>query len=166
MLIDQFFDEKNIHRVFVVMLMLKGGNALLEIIGGMLFLFAGTLSAIILFLTRAELVKDSTDFLANYAQHLLPYLSVHGQFFGAFYLLSHGMVKIFLVIAILRDKPWAYPATIFFLGLFILYQLYRFAYGHSTFLLLLTLFDVALIFLTWHEYKFMKKHVFVKSPIP
>jgi uncharacterized membrane protein len=158
MVIARLFREENIHRAFVVILILKACNALLEIIGGILFLFSGAISSIILFLTNIELIEDPTDFLANYAQHVLPYFSLHAQLFGAFYLLSHGVVKIFLVVAILRGKLWAYPATMLFLGLLIFYQLYQFTYTHSTFLLLLTIFDMVLVFLTWHEYQFTKKH--------
>ena len=45
--------------------------------------------------------------------------------FGAVYLLTHGLVKVVLVVALLLNKLWAYPAMIAVLLLFIGYQLYR-----------------------------------------
>ena len=47
--------------------------------------------------------------------------------FGAIYLLTHGAVKVGLVIAILLNKLWAYPCLIIVLLIFIGYQLYRIA---------------------------------------
>ena len=57
--------ENNIHRIFVVSLILKGFDSVLEIIGGVLFLFTGSVTAIITFLIRGELIEDPTDFVAK-----------------------------------------------------------------------------------------------------
>ena len=152
--------EKSIREIFFISLVLKGLDSLLEILGGVLFLFTGTVTTLLTFLIQKELIEDPTDFVANQIQHSLPYFSGHAQSFGAFYLLSHGIVKIILVVSILRGKFWAYPAMIVVLFLFIIYQLYRFSYTHSSFLLLLTLFDLLIIVLTWHEYRVVKKHLF------
>ncbi len=151
--------EKTIHKVFFISLILKSINAFLEIVGGFLFLFSGLFSNLLVSLIQGELIEDPTSFFANHFAHAIPYLGVHAQFFAAFYLLSHGIIKIFLVINLFRNKVWAYPATIAVLGLFILYQLYHFIFNHSIFLILLTLFDMLLIYLTWHEYNLVKKHL-------
>lgn len=150
--------EKNIHKVFVVSLTLKGLNSLLEILGGILFLFTGSVTAILGLLIRGELIEDPTDFVATHIQHALPYFFTHGHLYASFYLLSHGIIKIILVISLLRNKLWAYPATIVTLFLFIAYQLYRLTYEYSLTFVLLTLFDILLIVLTWHEYKIIKTH--------
>lgn len=151
-------EEKSIHRIFIVTLILKGINSTLEILGGVLFLFTGGIASLITVLVQQELIEDPTDFVATTIQHALPYFSTHGQIYASVYLLSHGIIKIILVISLLRNKLWAYPATVITLGLFIVYQLYRLSYGFSIFLLALTLLDVALIFLTWHEYKIVRLH--------
>jgi uncharacterized membrane protein len=67
--------------------------------------------------------------------------------------LSHGIVKLFLVVGLLRNKLWAYPAAIVVFVLFIAYQLYRLSSAPSPLLVLLTVFDVVVIGLTWHEYR-------------
>ena len=150
-------EEKNIHRVFIVSLILKGLNSLLEIAGGILFLFTGSVTAILTFLIQGELIEDPKDFVATQIQHLLPYFSTHGQLYASFYLLSHGIIKIVLVVNLLRNKLWAYPAAIVALFLFIAYQLYRLTYAYSLGFVLLTIFDVLVVVLTWHEYKVVKK---------
>ncbi len=153
--------EKNIHKVFIISLILKGFNSLLELLGAFIFLFTGSVTAFLSFLIRGELIEDPNDFLATHLQNLLPYFSTHGQLYASFYLFSHGIIKIILVICLLRNKLWAYPATIVALSLFIIYQLYRLSYGFSFILILLTLFDILIIILTWHEYKMMKSKYIV-----
>lgn len=68
------------------------------------------------------------------------------------YLLIHGLAKVALVGLVLRDKLWAYPWMIALLGAFIVYQSYRLTYRFSVGLLLLTLFDALVAWLTWREY--------------
>ena len=150
--------EKNIRWIFIASVLLKGFNAVLGIVGGVLFLFTGAVTSIVQFLVQGELIEDPNDFIANSIQHYLPYFSEHSQLFAAFYLLSHGVIKIFLVVGLLRNKLWAYPSAIVVYFLFIAYQLYRFTYTHSVFLVLLTVFDLFVIWLTWHEYKVVNKN--------
>jgi uncharacterized membrane protein len=50
------------------------------------------------------------------------------------------------------NKLWAYPLTIFVFAAFCVYQIHRYTHTHSVTLILLTLFDLALIYLTWREY--------------
>jgi uncharacterized membrane protein len=83
--------------------------------------------------------------------------SVSSQHFYAFYLLSHGLVKVALVIGLLRNKLWAYPASLVVLSLFIVYQVYRYSYTHSMGLIVLTVFDVFVMFLIWHEYRLVSR---------
>jgi uncharacterized membrane protein len=86
-------------------------------------------------------------------------LTVSTQRFYAFYLLSHGVIKLLLVAGLLRKKLWAYPASLLVLGLFIVYQLYRFSYTHGIGLIVLTVFDVIVMGLIWHEYQMVRRHL-------
>jgi len=148
--------EKNIYWIFLASVFLKGAHAVIEIALGTLFLFTNTVTSIVVFLTQQELLEDPNDFLALRIDKFIPYLSPHTQSFFAFYLLSHGLVKIFLVWGLLKNKLWAYPASIIFLVLFIIYQLVRYTSTHSVFLILLTIFDIFVIWLVVHEYKRLK----------
>jgi uncharacterized membrane protein len=73
--------------------------------------------------------------------------------FGAVYLLAHGLVKVILVGALLKNQLWAYPWTIVFLGVFIVYQLYRLSLKPSVGLTALTIFDAVIAWLTYREYR-------------
>lgn len=148
--------EQTIRRVFKISIWLKAANALLEIVGGVLLLFTSSILTWVAYFAQSELIEDPGDFVAKGIQHYIPYFSDHAQSFAAFYLLSHGIVKIFLAIGLLRNKLWAYPSAIVVFVLFIAYQVYRYTYTHSLFLVLLTVFDLVVVWLTWHEYRVMK----------
>jgi uncharacterized membrane protein len=151
--------ENILHRSFEISVLLKGIDGVLEIIGGFLLIFMsqGTLSKILFFLTQHELSEDPKDLIANYLIQLVQNLSIDTKLFAAFYLFSHGIIKIFLVIELLRNRLWAYPVSIVFLVIFILYQLYRLSNNYSSGLILLTLFDIFVIFLIGHEYKHVER---------
>jgi uncharacterized membrane protein len=149
-------NEKKIHWVFVVSITLKGLNALLEIILGGLFLFTGSVSNIIITLTRGELIEDPTDFIANHLRSLLPYISAHAQIFAAAYFLVHGIIKVVLVWALIRNKLWAYPTSLAVLTIFLAYQLLQLSETQSITLGLLSIFDMFVLWLIWYEYRHIK----------
>jgi uncharacterized membrane protein len=143
-----------LHRVFVVGLWGKALDGALELVGGVLLLLIppARIHALVIALTQHELVEDPQDWLATALRHAAAQLSVGSQLFGAIYLLVHGLVKLVVVAGVLRGQRWAYPTAIGVLGLFIAYQAYRLSYAFSPGLLLLTLFDLAIVGLTWREY--------------
>jgi len=109
-------------------------------------------------LTQPELSEDRNDYIAI---HLLRY--IHGLTgsavtFAAICLLIHGIVKIVLVVALLRNKMWAYPWLIVILLAFIGYQLYRITLKPTAGLIALTIFDALITWLTWREGRKQLKH--------
>lgn len=142
-------------RTFEVGIILKGLNGALEIVGGVLLLIVSpaTINKMVAALTEGELSGDRRDFFASHLSALAGHLTGSSALFGAFYLLSHGVVKVVLVVAVLKDKIWAYPWMIAFLGAFITYQLYRMTFAPSIGLVALTVFDVFIIWLTYLEYR-------------
>lgn len=156
--------EWRIHRVFQISLLLKAAHSVLEIAGGNM-LFAMSTDRIlrtIQVLTQEELVEDPRDRIANYLLQAARHLSVDEKSAAAFFLLSHEVVKLFLIIAVLRGKPWAYPAFMLALGGLIAYQSYQLLYLVSIGLMALTFLDAIVLMLTWHEYRFailVRRHV-------
>lgn len=142
-------------RAFLVGIVLKGLDGLLEVLGGLLLLLVSpaTIADVARTLTQHELSEDPHDFLATHLLHATGTLTGSALTFGAVYLLSHGLVKIVLVAALLRNQLWAYPALIVFLILFIAYQLYRMTYAPSVGLAGLTVFDAIVTWLTIREYQ-------------
>jgi uncharacterized membrane protein len=141
-------------RAFAVGIILKGLDGVLEVVGGVLLLIVSptTIDQISRALTQHELSEDPHDFLATHLLHSAGNLTGSSLRFGAAYLLLHGVVKVMLVAALLRDKIWAYPWMIAFLIVFIVYQLYRMTFAFSIGLLGLTVFDIVVVWLTYREF--------------
>jgi uncharacterized membrane protein len=141
-------------RAFAVGIILKGLDGVLEIVGGILLLVVSptTIDQLSRALTQHELSEDPHDFLATHLLHAAGSLTGSSLQFGAAYLLLHGLVKIVLVTALLRDKIWAYSWMIAFLVVFIVYQIYRMTFAFSVGLFGLTVFDIAVVWLTYREY--------------
>jgi len=159
--LEEWMNERRIHRIFEISILLKGAHALIECVGGLALAFVGTgdITRLINALTQEELIEDPNDFVAAHLLMLAQNFTVSTQRFYAFYLLSHGIIKAFLVAGLLRNKLWAYPVSLVVLGLFIVYQLYRFSYTHGFGLIVLTVFDLFVIGLIWHEYRLVRRHL-------
>jgi uncharacterized membrane protein len=102
----------------------------------------GSIADLMTRLTQDELVEDPHDFVATHLLRAAQDFSVTTKNFYVFYLVSHGIVKPFLVAGLLKNKVWAYPASLVVLGLFIAYQIYRYTYTQSIGLVVLTVFDL------------------------
>lgn len=157
--IKKYYEKSSLlHNSFEAVVLIKGIDGVLEIIGAFLLIFVNRarLDRIVEFLTQHELSEDKNDIIANLILRASHDFSVSSQYFGFIYLLSHGVVKVFLVAMLLRKKLWSYPLTEAFLILFIVYQVYRYTYSHSVWMIALTIFDIVIIFLTWLEYTRIK----------
>jgi uncharacterized membrane protein len=139
--------ERHVHQIFVVSVTLKGLHALIEIIGGLaLYIFSA--DAIARWLGEI-----------NRGGWLARHFPLSEQHFYALYLLSHGLVKGAVVIGLLKDRLWAYPACLAVFSAFIAYQLYRYSYTHDIALILLSIFDLFVIYLAVHEYRLLRRHL-------
>lgn len=129
--------EKYIREAFDLGVTLKGLNGVLETIGGLalLILSPAYVNAVLNFSFAASV-----------------------QYMSALYLVTHGIVKIALVAGLLRNRIWAYPAAIAVFTLFGLYQIFYLFQAYSFWLLALTVLDAIVIALTWHEWKYRRKH--------
>jgi uncharacterized membrane protein len=159
--IETVVEERRIYRFFEISILLKGANAVLEIAGGLLALVVSpaTVQGVTAYFTNAELGQDPDDFIASHlAQWADAYATGPHQMFIALYLLSHGIIKIVLVVALLVGATWAFPAAIGVFSAFALYQLYLLL-GHYTLgMLTLTVFDLIVIAFIWREWQVVKKH--------
>lgn|SRR3989338_1908903 len=149
--------ELRIHQAFEVGVILKGINAILQIVLGLALLVSTRFNDVLIALVQNELIEDPGDFFARNMDRISPYFTPHFEFYAALYMLSHGIVKAVLVWGLLRNKMWAYPASLGVLALFILYQIIKIAENHSILLILLTVFDLAVMWLIWHEYRYVRE---------
>ena len=153
--------EKRIHQIFVVSVLFKGAHALVEIVGGVALYLVSTAAIVnaINRFSRDQLVEDPDDWVGTHLLDFARTFSVEQHHFYAFYLLSHGIIKSILVIGLLREKLWAYPASFAVFGAFIAYQLYRYTFTHDIGLILLSIFDLFVIYLAVHEYRLLRRHL-------
>jgi uncharacterized membrane protein len=140
---------------FRTSVLLKGLDALLEIIAGVAIWILNPAQIVRLttLLTHDELSEDPHDVVANYLRHAAGRLSLSSEHFMALYLLSHGIVKLFAVVALLKNRLWGYPLSIVVFGGFVIYQIYRFTLTGAIGLIALTIFDLVVIWLIWLEYR-------------
>jgi uncharacterized membrane protein len=147
-------------RTFFVSLVLKGLDGAVELIAGaaLLVVTPAQIAAVTRALTRHELREDPHDPIANALVHYTSTVSVSATLFGAIYLLAHGIVKVVLVVAVLRNRLWAYPWLIAFLVAFIGYQGYELIVHFTWGLVALTAFDIFIVVLTVREYRVRRHH--------
>jgi uncharacterized membrane protein len=157
---SRLFSEKNTHRIFQVSLLFKGAFAAVEILAGIsaYFVTQQFLFKLVERLMRQELLEDRRDLIGSYLLTSVDHFSLSARNFTAAYLLSHGVIKLWLIIGLLRGKLWYYPLAIAVFGLFIVYQAYRFSLSHSPWLVVITVVDVVVIVLTWQEYRARHRH--------
>ena len=92
-----------------------------------------------------QLSYSRHNFIAVHMLHLSERLASSDPTFMLLYLLSHGLIKVVLAIALWLDELWAYPLAISVFGAFCVYQVYRYTHTHSESLLWLTVFDIAVV---------------------
>lgn len=153
--------EKYLRGIFDAGLIIKGVDGALQMLGAVLLLFLKpeTINQVFVSLTQYELLEDPKDKIANFILGF-GHLTARSEWFGALFLLSHGLINIFLVLGLLKNKLWCYPLAMVVLSLFGLYQIYLYDFTHSPGLLLLTIVDIVVIALTWHEYHVVKSRMF------
>jgi len=144
-----------LHESFRVSIMLKGLHALVETVGGVVLLKVSpqTLNRVVMAILTQDFSQDPHDFVARHLHRMFERLADGGSHFASWYLLTHGGVKLCLVLALLWNKLWAYPLMIVMLAAFIGYQMYRFTLTHSPAMIVLTVFDLVVAVLTWIEYR-------------
>lgn len=147
-------------RYFLISITLKGLDGIAEIVGGLaLYLIStATLQGWVQYLTLGELSEDPKDFVANFLRDYAAHFSVDKEHFFAAYLLIHGLVKIVLVYGLLRDRKWAFPTSLVVLTAFLVYQAYELSIAPGIGLLVLTLFDMVVVWLIWREWQMEKRH--------
>src|ERR1700745_3856508 len=111
-------NEKRIHQIFQLSVLIKGAFAVIECAAGVAFALVSTSSIknFVDMLTQEGLIENPNDFVATHLLTAAQHFSVETKNFYAFYLLSHGLVKVLLVIGLVRKKLWSYPVSLIVLG--------------------------------------------------
>ncbi|MFH0869882.1 MAG: DUF2127 domain-containing protein [archaeon] len=147
--------EETLHNLFLIGLVIKGIDGILELIGGIALAFARTdaMASLVQRIFHHELLHDPTDIFANYFINASEHMSLSIMSFASIYLIAHGLIKLGLFSGLWYKKVWVYPLAGIVLSLLVAYQLIRFFGTHSVMLLSLTLVDIMIIILLRFEYK-------------
>lgn len=143
------------HKLFEASLLAKGLFAALETLTGLGLLLTSNaaIQRLADWLTRNELIEDPQDWLASKVVALAGRFNADSQHFYALYLLSHGLIKLIIIIQLARRIRFAYPLGIAVFSVFVIYQLHRWTMTHAPMMLILSAFDVMVIWLTWREWR-------------
>ncbi|MDA8426510.1 MAG: DUF2127 domain-containing protein [Treponema sp.] len=153
-----------LHRVFQIGLVLKGFNALVELASGSVLLVfsVGKLRTLVDSvaggLGSPWLRRHWASLFYRIGQGIAP----DTRTFFTWFLLSHGAVKVFIIVCLLRGWIWAYPLGIAVFAAFIAYQIAQIAAAHhSALFVVLTVLDCLVIYLTANEWR----HARLTAPV-
>ncbi|GAB3065749.1 DUF2127 domain-containing protein [Intrasporangium mesophilum] len=155
-------------KVFEGGILIKGATGVLEFLAGLLLLFVSPaqMHQFVVLLTQRELLEDPNDRVANLLLNATSHFSSGGQAFAIAYLWIHATIKLIAVIGILKNQLWAYPFSLITLGLLMVYQVYSIVFVKpSVGMILLTAFDVFILWLIWREYGKVRDGSQARAPI-
>lgn len=147
--------ERILDLVFLIGVLFKGLDGLLELAGGVLLLFVTPeqVRGAARRATSGELAEDPHDVVANLILQGASHLHSRSVGFIAAYLLLHGLVKLAIVVALLVGTRRIYPWAMAALGAFLVFQLYELVVKPSVGVAVLTVLDAVIIWLTWREWR-------------
>lgn len=158
--------DKLFHSLFRFGVILKGIDAALETIGGLILLLVPpeVVGQFIVTITQYHLIQNPYNLFAKVVRQTVE-VATESHLWAALFLLSHGLVKLLIVSGMILQKLWAYRAGLFvFCGL-VVYQIAHLLKTHSLGLLILTALDCLFILLAWREYlQLQRKQATSKGP--
>jgi len=155
----EWFKPKTLlDKTYEIGIILKGVDGVLELLGAaaLLLIPVRVFHHFSQWITDLEAGSSHHGFISTHVVRLSEDLAKPDHTFAILFLLTHGLVKVVLVICLLRNKLWAYPFGLAALTLFLAYQLYEMAI-HPTFGMgFLTVLDAVIIWLVWREWQQVK----------
>lgn len=150
--------DRLLHWLFEASLAIKGFLTSLEALAGLGLLVTPNplVARFVYWVTHYQIAEHPDDTLASWTLRAMQAFPVPTQHFYAIYLLAHGGLKLTMVYLLWRKKVWAYPAAMVVLAGFVGYQVYEFLHAGSPFLLILAIFDLAMIGLVWQEWRALR----------
>ncbi|AGT07873.1 DUF2127 domain-containing protein [Paracoccus aminophilus] len=147
--------RRMLHWVFEASVLLKGIFASFETLFGVLLLTPLSLRALH-FLQDTGLhraIADPDDRLAHFLTHHLNGMGREHLHFWAIYMIGHGLVKLCVVVALMKEWYSAFPFAMLVLAGFIGWQMLDWWHTGSIVMVALSAFDAFIIWLTWREWR-------------
>lgn len=143
-----------LHDIFETAIFLKGLNGIFQLVLGLVILFISLsgIHNIANMILQQELTQDPSDPFANFIINFTQTLNLSTKEFIGIYLLIHGILNLFIMISLWKEKHWAYPTSGVIIALMIIYQIIRYTHTHSLTLIIITLIDMVILSLLLQEY--------------
>ncbi len=150
---------KSSHRLFIVMIIIKGLEWITQLMIWIIALFITreSLYSLIWWYLQEELIEDQHAIVSRFLLDSLQWLTISTQHFIAFYFISHGLIKFFIGYNILKKRYWAYPFALIVFSFFTFYQVYLYIQSWSLWMIWLIIIDIVVAVLTYVEYQGVKK---------
>ena len=144
-----------LHKSYEISLLLKALLGLTQLASALMLYLTptGGIAGFVTWLTSQELSEDPGDVVALWLLQAAQALSISTVTFYSLYLLAHGALNFGVVLLLWARLIWAYPVSIVVLLVFVAYQLYEYAVTGSPTMIVLSLFDLLIVFLVWREYR-------------
>ena len=152
-------EDKEVYQVFFWSILVKGAISLAELVVGTALLFIPSTLIISWALVILQYIPVAT--LQNSLMQEVATYTSGTVAFVAFYLLSRGLIKVFLIVGLLRNKLWAYPASLVVLAVLVVYQLYQLISSYSLILIAITVFDLFVMYFIWREWRIVDPKPFL-----
>jgi uncharacterized membrane protein len=146
-------------RLLRAALILKGLDGGVELLAGLALAVVGPrdLAGLTRRVVEHHLLGSPHGALAERFTAAEASLSGGDRGFAVLYLTLHGLVKLGLVVALLREVLPAYPVAVGVLGLFLGYEAYRAAHTGSVTLWVAAALDLAIALLVVREYRRLRR---------
>lgn len=158
--LQQMRSTKWFDRLYLLTVVVKGFDGLAEFLAGLVLLIAPQWLHILLGYLSGEASESShrfVQYLAEYIAHVDTDVAKGGLTVVILFLLTHGVVKLALVYALLRRILWAYPYALGILVLFLIYQIYVGIVQPSLGMTVFVLLDAIIIWVVWGEWRQLRQ---------
>jgi len=132
-------------RALYGLLRLLVGFSLLHLVGTPLVLILQRLMG-------HELSEDPHDIFFGTLTHLLNLHPLEVTYFLSAYLIFWGVLDLTMSYCLIKEKLWAFPASLVLMTFFTCYEVIRIFHTHSPILLGVIIIDVTIVWLVWREY--------------
>jgi uncharacterized membrane protein len=142
-------------RLFRAALLVKGLDGAAELVAAVVLLLvpAAAVHQVVANIISRDLLGPPDAFLTRHLVAGTAEFASGDRTFVVVYLGLHGVVKLALVAALLREWRPAYPVAAVVLGVFVVYELVRAFHTGSVVLALLASLDVLVVALVVREYR-------------
>ena len=143
------------HQLFIMTIAAKGVLGALQVLIAIVLYFGALqyLPGFAQWLVQNELAENPNDYIAVKILQIAGNVPATGSPFYTTYFAAHELLHIAVVAALLSGARWANHAAVIVLSLFVIYQVLEWLSVGGFMLIVLTVIDLAVIYLTVREHR-------------